>query len=211
LGIEDYYKIHCDKRYILVNKIKNVYIKLISSIANSIATEKIKPPLIDYSVPFNFIEESEYDRVFPTKVEKIILYFLTKPVKSFDGLQQIILSEFGFFNQADVIIEKGQAPYQLTIKSANSHLKYFNLLDKKGNITIIGKGVKAYFEKLLAEGAIILNEGDEKVTLNQLLSLILDFTYSTNLNDLLINLDGESNLEKNLKSLQDLKEKLKSM
>jgi hypothetical protein len=211
LGIADYYKIHCEKRYILVNKIKNEYIKLISSIANSIATENIKPPLIDYNVPFIFIEESGYNRVQPTKVEKIIFYFLTKPVTNLHGLQHIILSEFGFFNQADVIIEKGKSPYQSTIKNANSHLKYYNLIDKKGNITIIGKGVKDLFKKRLAEGTINLNLGDVKFTSTQFINLIFEFCNSNNLEDLLLNLDGKSNLENNLNFLRDLKEKLKTM
>ncbi len=210
LGLDKYHEIYQEKKRQLENKIINEYIKSLSSIANSIAKENIKPPLIDYNIPFKFIEDSENKTIYPTKDEKIIFYFLTKPVKTFRELQSIILSEPGYFNQADVIIEKGKAPYQTTIKNTKANLQYYNMFDKKGNITIVGKGVKDVFNKLLAEDKTMLNSIDEKFALDQLVSLISEFIDSKNSEEWLITLDGKSNLESNLKLIRDTFKKLES-
>ena len=213
LGVDRYYEIHEKKIRQLENEIKNEYIRALSVIANSIARENKKPPLIDYGVPFMFIEDTEDKGIQPTKDEKIIFYFLTKPVNTFRGLESIILSEPGFFNQADVIVEKGKAPYKSTIRNTKSNLQYYNIFDKKGNITIVGKGVKNIFEKLLAEDKIRLNEINGKFKLNHLKSLIRDFfkfVHTQNLEASLIALDGASNLESNLTLIKDLYEKLES-
>jgi hypothetical protein len=213
LGVDRYYEIHEKKIRQLENEIKNEYIRALSVIANSIAKENKKPPLIDYGVPFMFIEDTEDKGIQPTKDEKIIFYFLTKPVNTFRGLQSIILSEPGFFNQADVIVEKGKATYKSTIRNTKANLQYYNIFDKKGNITIVGKGVKNIFEKLLAEDKIRLNYNDPKFKLNHLKSLIRDFFKfddTENLEAYLIKLDGESNLENNLMLIRDLYPKLES-
>ena len=207
-GLDKYYENYENKIAQLNNKIKNEYIKSLSSIANSIAVENKKLPLLDYNIPFKFIEDSE-NRIYPTREEKIIFYFLTKPVNTFQELQNLILLEPGFFNQADAIMVKGKAPYQSTIKVAKSNLQYYNIYDKKGNITIVGKGVKAIFKKLLPNDKRMLNNINEKFELYQLLSLISDFRRINNIEDWLIKLDGLSSLESNLKLIKDTYEKLK--
>ena len=166
--------------------------------------------MIDYNIPFKFIEDSENKAIYPTKDEKIIFYFLTKPVNTFRGLQSIILSEPGFFNQADVIIEKGRAPYQTTIKYTKANLQYYNIFDKKGNITIFGKGARVMFKKLVTEDKTMLNYINEKFSLDSLVSLISNFINSKNLEEWLIKLDGKSNLESNLSLIKDTYKKYKS-
>jgi hypothetical protein len=208
LGIGDIYEIYRNKIDQFETNIKNEYIKLFSSIANSIAKGNIKPPLLDYKIPFKFIENSKHRAIYPTEQGKLLFYFLTKPTTNFRDFQSEILTEPGFFNQADVIIEKGKAPYKATIKYTKDSLHYHNILDKKGNITALGKGIREMFLKEIDDHGDYIMFKDVTFTVETFQSLIADFMHSNDLENTLIRIDGKENLEVNYKLLIDTSEKL---
>jgi len=206
LGLSFDYDRYCEKKFKLEQKVKNEFIMTVSYMTNTISN--IKLPLIDCNIPFKFIVDEDNNRVFPTKVEKIFFYFLTTPYNNFQELQKNILMEKGFFNQSDVIIENAKAPYQTTVKNAKYIFQLYNIIDKKGIVTIIGKGVKLAFNKLLKEDErrhYVINEKCNEELLKHLIAI---FFNTEDLDNSLIVLEGKAKLESNLKLIRDTFEKL---
>jgi hypothetical protein len=187
----------------LENQITNEFIKAIGSIANSIGKVKEEIPLIDYNIPFAFVEDSGMNSVQPTGEDKLFFYFLTKQFIAFHELESIILTEVGFFNQADVILKNGKAPYLMMIKNAKHKLKYYNLIEKNGNITALGRGVKDNFKIKLEKGEKMSNEINGKFSINELIILLFQIPDQKDREDWIVAFDFESKLEGNLKLLRD--------
>jgi len=207
-GVNSIKRKNDDRKAQLENQIKNECFKEISEIANSIAGVKVDIPLIDYNVPFAFVEDSGMNAIQPTGEDKIYFYFLIKQFSTFYELERIILTERGFFNQADVILDKGKARYRSSIKDCRLNLKFFNIIDGKGNVTAIGRSVKEIFDKVINAEDKMAMENYGKISIHRLIGLIFNNIQRDKEKDWLVNFDKVEKLETNLKLLHDTYRKL---
>jgi hypothetical protein len=196
-----------EKKFILEKKLRDEYIKLIVPISNSNVDVKVEIPLIDYNVPFAFVEDSGMNTIQPTGEDKIYFYFLTKQFSTFHELERIILTERGFFNQADVILDKGKARYRSSIKDCRLNLKFFNIIDGKGNVTAIGRSVKEIFDKVINSEEKMELEIYGKLSIHRLIGLIFNNIERIKEKDWLVNFDKVDKLETNLELLHDTYQK----
>jgi hypothetical protein len=198
---------YLNELFILEKELKDAYIKEFVPISNSIADSTIDVPLIDYNIPFEFVEYSGMNSIQPTREDKIYFKFLSQQFNAFQRLESIILTERGFFNQADVVLNKGTAPYRRTIKNCKLNLKFFNIIDGKGNVTAFGKSLKEIFNKVINAEEKMALEIDGNVSLHRLIGLFFNNIERGKEKDWLVNFDKVDKLETNLELLRDTFEK----
>ena len=214
LGLENYYINYEKKRYEIEDKIVLEYIKCLSELSHFMSGIITKPPALDCSIPFCCISGHDSQLInssqSSTKQDKILYYFFNSLNKyqNFKEIESAILKEPDFFNQNDVIIMTGISPkYKQVIRYSGQILRRYKVIDKKGNLSVIGKWIKDIMNKKIhtTEGNYrYINKFDGKFNEYELIDMINNFLRFEDLQNMLIKYDGSENLQSNIKLIKEV-------
>ena len=173
--------------------------------------------LYDYSVPFYFDDEaigfSNHD-TFESELNKI-LYLIIKDPTNTNNLREIegwLIKSGGVFNQNHVVLNNGKPYYKKLIFTAKDIISHYKLITK-GYLNVICKGIREILEMEFNEENSNRNRSydyNSSITTHRLRHLVICFIQDSDLNDKLIALDGQKNLDANMKLVNEVRVLLQS-
>lgn len=132
-------------------KQKELILNELSEISRLLNKYNIQLGLIDYTIPF-YYDEQEHSSFFESKntlTEEVLAYFLHSKYtdESLSKIEKDLIKEDAFFGLDDVLRVKGKFRYKVLIKETKALLKELELYDSKGNITELGREIKASLQQ----------------------------------------------------------------